>query len=577
MKTPAFFFLMIGLFLPLSLGAQEGFAATGTAESEQRETALSQAKSNALEEAFKALSKDRLFVNLYFQNSTVYSRTEFGEPKEERTFTGGYKITIQVFLDPFALNIIQNEYIENASAILNQAEEDLATLGPILQGVEALLNQGDYPGAYREYQTVLERAQAIENLLKDIADLSVRSDQDNTKEAILSQTFSRSERAAEGLRRLEEIERQAAADLEAAAIVDSFGVLANDQSVIGSRIQSYLARAPFYGVPGAELGKIKLEVENDRKSLGGIHQEMRKIRDLARDFSVLFQTRLSQAIRQNEELRNTADKILSDVNTEINDPRIQRMERERQAQRESAAFWKGVREGLAWLLIRETNENINLRMNLPVFIKDSSAGFNILDDANLRIEFYYDYIWLQFITEYQSWNLSNGESQEEMGGSLGFGVGKNLFFGGGVNWDYFKNSSDGSEIPRSLGLSFYVGDKDRNHNWPFWLLGLHWEVPNDWWPVNLGYIVNLGGDFTIRPGRLFKVGAGFLLRGFLRGEFADNAASALDYRFNWYLEGSVKPGPFLIGLRFERDSFNAWDTDSSIANNYWKLFGGYSF
>jgi hypothetical protein len=60
---------------------------------QQRETALSQAKSNALEEAFKALSKDRLFVNLYFQNSTVYSRTEFGEPKEERTFTGGYKIS----------------------------------------------------------------------------------------------------------------------------------------------------------------------------------------------------------------------------------------------------------------------------------------------------------------------------------------------------------------------------------------------------------------------------------------------------------------------------------------------------
>jgi hypothetical protein len=118
---------------------------------------------------------------------------------------------------------------------------------------------------------------------------------------------------------------------------------------------------------------------------------------------------------------------------------------------------------LAWLLIRETDENINLRMNVPLYLQNSGLGFNLLDDASLRVEFFYEYIWFQLVTEYQSWELSTGERQEELGGSLGFGVGNNLFFGGGVNWDYFlKNSSDGSEIPRSLGLSFYVGDKDRN-------------------------------------------------------------------------------------------------------------------
>jgi hypothetical protein len=346
MKTPAL--LLIALtFFPLPLMAQEGFTALGRAESSERETALSQAKSNALEQAFASLSKDRLFINLYYQNATVYSRTEFSEPTEERTFTGGYKISIQVTLDPFALNIIQNQYIETASLILNQAEEDLSTLGPILQNVEGLLNQGDFPQAYRDYQTVIERSSAIENLLKDINDLTVRSDQDNTKEAILTQTASRRERAAEGLRRLAEIEKQAQADQAVTAIVDSFGVLESDQGAIGRRIQAHLLRAPFFGVPEGQLSNIKLEVENDRKSLEGIKREMERIRGLARDFSVLFQTRIAQALRENDELHNSAHKIISDLNAEMRDPRIQRMERERKAQREQRL--SGRTSAKAWL------------------------------------------------------------------------------------------------------------------------------------------------------------------------------------------------------------------------------------
>jgi hypothetical protein len=64
-------------------------------------------------------------------------------------------------------------------------------------------------------------------------------------------------------------------------------------------------------VPEAELSNIKLEVENDRKSLGGIHQEKcgTDPRFGPGFLGPLPDPASARPMRQNEELRNTADKI----------------------------------------------------------------------------------------------------------------------------------------------------------------------------------------------------------------------------------------------------------------------------
>lgn len=479
--------------------------ASGRAVADTREAALRLAKAEAFGDLFKALKKDDLFANLFLSDPVVFGQTVYSE--EEINVSAGKvsaEITITVRQDN--LNLIQQRYSETLTAVLNQAEAQIALLETLLKEGEASLEKKDVQTAFRRFTEVEGKAAAVEKSLQPFSDPAIRSQKLNNKEILLSALKLKRDLAQNGLTRLAEVEKLVLAEGRFKEVKTAWEQYAAQQKEARTALAPRLRQAPFYDLPREKLENWLLEARTQTARLRDIRSGLDRTSALAAEAPILLREQLAQSLTENSELQMAWQKIENDLNREISDPRMGRLEREQR----DKALWSEVGKSFAGILgDRPTRENLALRVAVPPRW-DGGLDWQF-DTFQLRVEGAYQDFWLHSRLFTQGRGLTDGSRQWTLSQDLGLAVGKSAMLGGGLRWDWFRQVYGGSEPGGRAGifsLLAFWGSWDDQFDWPLWLVTGSWEAPSSSVNLSLESLFNAGVEAVLRPGNLFKLEGG---------------------------------------------------------------------
>ena len=565
-----FFFLFC---IILNLGAQN-LQATGKGIGPDRDTARREAIRQGLEKAF--IQKDAFFLNLFLSDLILYSTLETINETASQSITGSHTVELTVRVDATAVEAINNKYTEAVSSILAEAEREITAAQNLLDAGSNALKKENFSQAWNYYSEARSRTQSILGQISTFKDEMVRSDQGNPKSVVQKLAELRDVQAQQALDRLREVEKATLVGKNQTDLFDSYTAFEGTHQGITLWVKDNLEQSPYYDVPPEILNKKKLELGNQREKIRGLENEYSKLSALSDSTSLLFQARIRQAQTDLINLGKDLDKITLDLDAELRDPRIDRVERDRQSRK----YWQGVNKALGEAaqiaLLKESQEIIAFRLFFPYQVRNEKGQLAGLLPLSFKGEGRYSNIWLMTRFDWISREfLIPTDKISAMTQTLGFGFGDPWIFGVGFQWDWRRVTTMDTQPGHRWKGHFYWGLADENLEWPLWMLDAWAEVAEGKETPDFGSYFNLGIDATLRFTRWVKLEAGLLTRTLGSGTALGNTGLYRETGF-WASGGFKLPNPFLWGVRFENMTVTRLLDNSYRLYNTWQFFLEYS-
>lgn len=568
----AVFFLTLG-----ALGAQN-LKASGTATGADPDSARSAAISKALDKAFA--QKDALFRRLFVSDLGLYGTMDVkveGTPAKN-PLTGEVTVTVMVEVDSTALAAIQSRYTEAVSALLTEAEKELESVNTLLETGSAALKKEAFSQSWNYFSEAQTRSGAVLRQLEAFKDDSIRSDKSVPKSVIQQLAQLRMTQAEEALTRLREIEKAALQGKSQSDLFEAYSAFEASQLSVEDWVSRKLSESPFYDVPAETLQKHLLEWESQTRTLADLDRQYSRLEALAGTTSLLFQARLAQAKRELEDLRGSLGKIRSDLEAELREPKISRVEKERQ----SKIFWSGVRkalaEGASAALLRDSGEVGAFRFFFPLQVQGGRPELTNLLPLSAKLEGRYAGLWLMTRFDWsarETFDLQRKNSS--MTQTVAAGFGEPWIFGAGYQWDWRRVSTRGIfDDPVALAsrsrVHGFFGLVDPELSWALWMLDGWYEIPGEADRKDAGAWFNLGVDGVLRFGRWVKVEAGAFSR------TLGTTGPSLDREAGFHAGAGFKlPNPLLWGVRYESSTLTRLSDTAQRSQSVWEFYLEYSF
>lgn len=535
-----------------ALGAQ-ALEASATAFGPSAEEARELALTEAVNRAFR--TKDALFKSLFYRDLELYRLMLLRVDTQTLRPDGRWAAEVRVELDPLLIQQIQRRYVESVSAILNEVEAGLTRLESTLEQARRSLEANRFAVAFQSYTEARNGLAALLRQMEPFADQDVMTDSRKTKVLLEAQVKLRLSQAEEALERLKTIEAATSDDRRQQELAQSLELFQAELEPLRAWVRQKIDQAPFYDVPAARLSR-------DLTELTGLQERLRSLKKSLDDLSwqagnspLLFKTRLEQVRTEVRALEPQFDRIKNDLETELREPRLVRLEKERQ----SRLFWEGVGKNWASFLVRETQEHVAVRWYWPLGLNQDLVSWEAVTPVSLRLEGFYQALWARTQYRWEERPLSDGmRTQYAHVQELSLGFGDPWVWGLGWQWDWLRGTYFEQPVDPQSRLLLHFGLKDESIPWHFWQTTLSYQIPGA--ATNWNTILNFGLDTVLRFGPHFKgeMGLGFFPVLQRRVENLASFDSFIDREMVFRLGVGVKiPNSLLWGLAYEHRSFGA--------------------
>ena len=470
---------------------------SGAGEAETEREALRLAKADAITEAFRDLRKDELFESMFLSDwpDAVEVERQSVEEQSRAGRTNGdppptYRATVRIAIDQNAVILAEAPYTTAATGLLNRADtliQDAETATRKASEYEGELNIQDAFGYYRRAEALLSEARIV---LTPIGDDSVFSDAGGNASSLLTTIAGLSATVSTGLARIERLSSEIASEQGRRQHREVLSQVEERIAAADSIIQSYIPQSPFYDLPGDQLESIHSSLALTRSDLAAIIENLQSIRAALPENEEMAAKRVDLGLSTAERLFDHTTRMIGEVDTEIDYPRLERQEDEARRKRRREAVSRAAR----WVLFHQPSDYLSYARSLP-FLIDHRDGRSRLPAAEWRLQAEATFepgIWLHAGLRR---GVHSGESElyrTALTQSVGFGVVGRRIWGLGYAWDWvaYESEERDDELEADRELALYLGRPNRNLRRADIMVSLSYRIPRYWGGIVVPYHLN---------------------------------------------------------------------------------------
>ncbi len=556
-----------------------GYHAVGRFSSGDREEALRLAKARAIGRVFQEIEKDVLFQEVFLTQWPEFIEVEYSDVKEE---ADGYTARVRVLIDRNAVSLAEPNYQAAAILHLNQADE-------VLVQAEAGLREGasqesnlQLARAGRSYKATLDLCRRAEGLLKDLANVTLRSDSGKNLKVLQNQRLSLEQEAGSALDRLDKAERETAKDQINQEWEQTFLLLSQEIEHIEDVVRDHSPLEPFYDLPREQLEAIRIELQGAVARGDEVTENLTLMQERLPEDARLMREKTAFAMTDLDTLHKRLRQMMSEVELELRDPRMARQDRAKEA----AAARETLEAVVTYAFLHEPGEYLSLRYVLPFEVSllgtletPGKFEFRIMGEGLFPVGVWVRGLFFKEDLPVDSGTLNRSLSSEA---AVGFYSDATLY-GIGIGWDWATWVDDEPAV-REVYTKFFIGGVNGAYNRADWVLSFRYYFPAFLEPLVPVYLVNLGIDGLLRLERILLLEA-HLATGAVQSLPASSGVdlkNRLRYCFDWRVSVALRlPPPFSWGF-FHHGLLTApLDSDyspgASRYDGFWGFFAEYVF
>lgn len=469
---------------------------TGSATTEREAARL--AKGAALAEAFRDIGKDELFESMFLSDwpAAVQVEEQFFEGDEESGFTA----TVRIAIDQNALILAEGPYAAAATGLLNRAAslvDDAETATRRATEFEGELEVQSAFGEYSRAESLLAEARIV---LSPIGDDSVFSDSGANVSSLATTIDSLSATVSTGLARIDRLSSEIETEQGRRQYREVLSQVEDRLNAASSVVQAHLPKSPFYDLPVDELESMRGALTLTLDDLISVQENYRSVLTSLPEGEELAAKRVDLGLSNAERLAEHTERMIEELEREIDYPRLERQEDEARRKRRRQTVGRGIR----WTFFHQPLGFFTYSQMLPLMI-DHRDGRTRLPrtEYSLEVEGVVNPgLWLR--TELRR-SVRGGNAdmyRRSLSQTVGIGLAGRRIWGLGFSWDWFAKDSVDTALFAERRVSLHLGKPNRKLNRADIMLSLGYQLPQFWGGFVAPYHLNFTFDSIVRIERI---------------------------------------------------------------------------
>ncbi len=534
-------------FLDLS-----GYHSLGSGTGATKEEALRQAKAQALKNLFREIGKDQLFQEMFI--SAWPETIKLSDSSVSETKDAAFSAQVHITIPQNPVILMEANYRSAAISLLDKAESSLeqaATTADEAAVAEGNLHLSEALTLFKQAQSKTDEAIL---LVRPIADMSVLSARGLNKTAIMQTAATLHGTVSSGMDRIAAAEQKVLRETGMAETRNTYELLTAELEDIGTIVETYASRSPFYDLQKYELEHIVASLENGASKNKIVLEKLHALLKTVPGNQSFLREKIQFSITDSKEYGAALAAMTVEAKEEIRYPRLAKQE---DAYR-NARFWEAVGKGVEWFFLHEPKDVFTIRYHLPFFI-DPSKGGGWSEEFNMsaRMEGLFPVgFWIRSDFVKNDTVVSDRITDIALTQEIDLGFFSPYLIGAGFGWDWIHGiTTDSVYHPLSSRMfaKVFFGIVNPRALKPLVIISFSYMIPQFAEPFVLPYHINADVDILFRAADFL-----FLEAGASSGTYQNaphgpslDAVDALTYLLQFY--GGIAfrlPLPFSWGVRY---------------------------
>ncbi|MFQ3547004.1 MAG: hypothetical protein SNJ56_01600 [Termitinemataceae bacterium] len=497
MKQYNIFVLLLFVAMTAAFGQRPGmYSSEGRGRGATREAALEAAKIEAVNTmVYTILRRDTLYRDLFISEALRNGWVQ--EQRVQKIIPTSWEALVVLQVDEgLAEALYVGRYSTTLSSLLDQAEQDLQLIGPLMDQALHAESQGNLGNAETYFSQAEAKALSVLHLLDPVEDAYFFSSIGKRKAPelkLLAASYVQDSRL--GIDRLRTAQKLLTVNQATQQVLTIFDQVEQDLKIIESKFESLV---PVIGSPRSQT------IASLNAGLGLAKNLQSALTVQKRQFAMIVQDEGLKVFEHSGTYLDKRRDILA-VKIQSLDRQLSRAQQTIQCE----LFWRSrsVKAAL-WILDHEPSQYLSVGFQLPGGVYPSPQGpqgISVPFQLSVKGE------GSVFLGRGGLWGRSSVVAGQDSrsGGyptfisqEIALGGFRNNLFGLGVSWDWFRE--DHALITAVQFVWGISGDAlGRGKPLPLWENTISWEIPRGSFHT-LGY-VNLGWESVLRPSKWIQI------------------------------------------------------------------------